>query len=107
MSCVLHFIQKRAQIFPSLPFVICVLIEALSVVFDIPGQNQLQALAFLTSSLDAWTMFLYSSHITCLCFHLLHVFCLCLSFTRSSYSHFSCRKDLHRIDGIPPAYTDH
>lgn len=40
ISCVPHLTQQRSQIFSSLPFAICVLIEVLSVVFDIPGQNQ-------------------------------------------------------------------
>ena len=41
-------------------------------------------LAFLTSSLDAQTVFLYSPQVTCPCFHYLYPLFLCLSLAKSS-----------------------
>ena len=59
-------IEQRAHIFPSLSVVTYVLTEAL-VAFDALGQIQsIRALAFLTLSQDAQTIFLYSSQVTLL-----------------------------------------
>ena len=63
-------INQWAHIFLSHAFVPYVLTEAFLLVFDICGQIQFSwALAFLTSSQDAWTKFLYSSQVTHPWFH--------------------------------------
>lgn len=45
--------------------------------------NSRWALAFQTPSLQAWTVSLFSSWVTCLCFHILHAFPLWLNLVRS------------------------
>lgn len=60
--------QQWAHIFPSFPFSAYILTEAL-VALDMPRQTQLQALAFLTVSLQARPVSLCSSQVTWLIIH--------------------------------------
>ena len=63
VSC---FLPERAHIFPSLPFITDVPIEAFLDALDILARiNSIRALVFLTYSLTAQTDSLYSSQATC------------------------------------------
>lgn len=65
-----HVTGPPPQILLSFPFVTYVPIEALFAAFDIPVVMKYHlGIGFLTASQHAWLMSLYSSQVTCPCFH--------------------------------------